>query len=295
MRKALFTASLLVTLPLAFGQSARPLVGKDIGVSSARFPAEWYPRENGMSTMAPIAGAIGRSASRTLKWRDSAGRIRDKELFSEMPNAIAGIPNEITAVDTVQHCQFTWYDPVTRSQDRGAVVNCMSLEVVRTDDSLPRHITDPKPEITHEQLGTMVRTTTTTPLGKRTIQGLEVVGIRSVTSDVDAEGRLQDTKEGEIWWSPALYESLLMTVKTSQNIITFEMSGIRREEPDAGLFYPPGATRFARRQKCRRFRFLRNRSLSQGSLGQRRSKGSLTLKAADKWQISLVIMSVDST
>jgi hypothetical protein len=30
-----------------------------------------------------------------------------------------------------------------------------------------------------------------------------------------------------------------MTVKTRQNIITFEMSGIKREEPDAGLFYPP--------------------------------------------------------
>ena len=258
MRKAPFTATLLVTLPLAFGQSARPLVGKDIAVPSARFPAEWYPKENGMSTTAPIADApysatmtmttevldgegksIGRSASRTLKWRDSAGRIRDEELFSEMPNAIAGIPNEITAVDTVQHCQFTWYDPVTRSQDRGAVVNCGSLEEGRTDDSLPRHITDSKPEITHEQLGTRVRTTTTTLLGKRTMQGLEVVGIRSVTSDVDAEGRLQDTKEGEIWWSPALHESLLMTVKTRQNIITFEMSGIRREEPDAGLFYPP--------------------------------------------------------
>jgi len=259
MRKALFTASLLVTLPLAFGQSARPLVGKDIAVPSARFPADWYPKQKS-STSAPIAGApysatmtmttevldregksVGKSAFRTLKWRDSAGRFRDEELFSEMPNAIAGIPNEITAVDTVQHCQFTWYDPVTRSQDRGAVVNCMSLEVGRTDDSLPRHITDPKPEITHEQLGTMVRTTTTTPLGKRTMEGLEVVGIRSVTSDVDAdaEGRLQDTKEGEIWWSPALYESLLMTVKTRQNIITFEMSGIRREEPDAGLFYPP--------------------------------------------------------
>jgi hypothetical protein len=183
--------------------------------------------------------SIGRSASRALKWRDSAGRIRDEALMSEMPNAIAGIPNEITAVDTVQHCQFTWYAPITREQDRGAVVNCGSLEEGRTDDRLPRHITDTKPEITHEQLGTMVRTTTTTPLGKRTMQGLEVVGIRFVTSDVDAEGRLQNTKEGEIWWSPALYESLLMTVKTRQNIVTFEMSGISREEPDARLFYPP--------------------------------------------------------
>lgn len=57
MRKALFTASLLVTLPLAFGQSARPLVNKDIAVPSARFPAEWYPKENGMSRTALVAGA----------------------------------------------------------------------------------------------------------------------------------------------------------------------------------------------------------------------------------------------
>lgn len=121
--------------------------------------------------------SIGSSGCRTLKWRDSAGRIRDEELFSEIPSVIAGIPNEITAVDTVQHCQFTWHAPVTREQDRVTVVNCGSLEEGRTDDRLRRHRTGPKPEITHEQLGTMVRTTTTTPLGKRTTQGLEVVGI----------------------------------------------------------------------------------------------------------------------
>ncbi len=257
MRKALLTAGLMVTLPTAHGQGARPLVGKDIAVPSARFPAEWYPKQNGMSTSAPIAGApysatmtmttelldsegksVGKYAFRTLQWRDSAGRMRDEELFSEMPNTVA-TPNEITAVDSVQHCQFTWNAPVTREQDRVAVVNCRSLEEGRSDDSLPRHITDSEPETTSEQLGPMVRTTTTTPLGKRTMEGLEVVGMRTVTSDVDAEGRLQDTKEGEIWWSPALYESLLMTVKTRQNIITFELSGIKREEPDAGLFYPP--------------------------------------------------------
>jgi hypothetical protein len=100
-------------------------------------------------------------------------------------------------------------------------------------------MTDPKPEIRHEQLGATAETTTTTALGKRTLQGLEVVGIRSVVTDIDAEGRLLGTKEGEFWWSPALYESILTTVKTSQTVVTMEMSGIKREEPDAGLFYPP--------------------------------------------------------
>lgn len=256
MKKALFTASLCVALPLAFGQSARPLVGIDVAVPSARFPAEWYPKQGGGGT-APIAGApysatwtmtttvldsegkpIGTQAWRVLKWRDSAGRIRDEELFSEIPNAIA-TPNEITVVDTVQHCQFTWYAPITRERDREAVVNCNSLEEGRTDDSFARQMTDPKPEIRHEQLGATAETTTTTALGKRTLQGLEVVGIRSVVTDIDAEGRLLGTKEGEIWWSPALYESILTTVKTSQTVVTMEMSGIKREEPDAGLFYPP--------------------------------------------------------
>ncbi len=55
--KALFAAGLLATLPLAFGQSAHPLVGRDVAVPSARFPAEWYPKQNGDSTDAPIAGA----------------------------------------------------------------------------------------------------------------------------------------------------------------------------------------------------------------------------------------------
>jgi hypothetical protein len=100
-------------------------------------------------------------------------------------------------------------------------------------------MTDPKPETRHEQLGPMVRTTTTTPLGKRTMQGLEVVGIRTVTTDVDAAGKLLDTTEGEIWWSPALYESLLTTVKSRQSVVTMELSEIKREEPDPGLFYPP--------------------------------------------------------
>jgi hypothetical protein len=181
----------------------------------------------------------GAYAWRTLKWRDSAGRIRDEMLLSELPNAIANNPNEITAVDTVQHCQFTWSAPVIREQDREAVVNCNSLEEGRSDDSLAKKMTDPKPETVHEQLGPIVRTTTTTPLGKRTMQGLEVVGIRTVTTDVDAAGKLQDTTEGEIWWSPALYESLLMTVKSRQSVVTMELSGIKREEPDAGLFYPP--------------------------------------------------------
>jgi hypothetical protein len=257
MRTILFTIGSLVTLPLAIGQSARPLVGKDIAVPSARFPAEWYPKQGG-STTAPVAGApysatwkvtttvldgegkpIGTSAWRTLKWRDSAGRNRDEMLLSELPNTIANNPNEITAVDTVQHCQFTWSAPVVREQDREAVVNCNSLEEYRSDDSLAKKMTDPKPEIRHEQLGTMVRTTTITPLGTRTMQGLEAVGIRTVTTDVDAAGRLQDTTEGEIWWSPALYLSLLTTVKSRQSVVTMELTGIKREEPDPGLFYPP--------------------------------------------------------
>jgi hypothetical protein len=257
MRTILFTIALLVTLPLAFGQNARPLVGKDIAVPSARFPAEWYPKQGG-STTAPVAGApysatwtmtatvldsegkpIGTSVWRTLKWRDSAGRIRDEELLSEIPNTIANIPNEITAVDTVQHCQFTWGAPELREQDREAAVNCNSLEEDRGEDDLAREMTDPKPEIRHEQLGTMARTTTITPLGRRTMHGLEAVGIRSDTTDVDAGGKLQDTTEGEIWWSPELYESLLTTVKTHQTIVTMELSGVRREEPDPGLFYPP--------------------------------------------------------
>ena len=257
MIKALFAAGLLATLPLAFGQSAHPLVGRDVAVPSARFPAEWYPKQNGDSTDAPIAGApysatwtmtttllnsegkpIGTYAFRTLKWRDSAGRIRDEELFSEVPNAVR-TPNEITVADTVQHCQFTWAEPVAREQDRDAVVYCHSLLESRTEDGVSRLMTDPKPDVERQKYGIMIETTTTTPLGKRTMQGLEVVGVRAVTTYVDAEGKLQDTKEEEIWWSPALYESILTTVRTGQNIITFEMSGIKREEPDAGLFYPP--------------------------------------------------------
>lgn len=257
IRTTLFTLGLLVTLSLSYGQSARPLAGKDIAVPSARFPAEWYPKQGG-STSAPIAGAPysatwtvtttvldsegkprGTYAWRTLKWRDSAGRDRDEELFSEMPNAQANMPNEITVNDTVQHCQFTWSAPVIREQDREAVVNCNSLEEFRSDASLAKKMTDPKAETVHEQLGPIVRSTTTTPLGKRTMQGLEVVGIRSVTTDVDAGGKLQDTKEGEIWWSPALYESILTTVKDRQAVVTMELSGIKREEPDPGLFYPP--------------------------------------------------------
>lgn len=258
MRKILLAVGLLMILPLASGQSARPLVGKDVAVPSARFPAEWYPKENGISTTAPIAGApysatwtmttevldsegkpIGKAVLRTLKWRDSAGRIREDELLSDIPNAIAENPNEITAVDSVQHCQFTWRAPVTLEQDREAVVNCRSLEESRTDDGLARQMMDPKPEVRHEQFGNVTRTTTITPLGKRTMQGLGAVGIRTVMSDVNAEGKIENTTEGEIWWSPALRESLLMTVKTRQNVITMEMSDIKREEPDAGLFYPP--------------------------------------------------------
>jgi hypothetical protein len=55
--KTLFTAGFLMTSLLAFGQGGRPLTGKDIAVPSARFPAEWYPKETGMQVTAPIAGA----------------------------------------------------------------------------------------------------------------------------------------------------------------------------------------------------------------------------------------------
>jgi hypothetical protein len=186
---------------------------------------------------------LGVSVFRTLKWRDSAGRIRDEELFSEMPNAVSGMPNEITAVDTVQHCQFTWYEPAVREQDREAVVNCLSLELSRTDDSPASKMTDPKPETVHEQLGNITRTTITTPLGKRMMQGLEAVGIHAVTTDVDAEGKTQDTTEMEMWWSPALYEILSMTVKSRASQVSMEFSDIKMEEPDAGLFYPPAGYR----------------------------------------------------
>jgi hypothetical protein len=261
MMKTLFTTGFLMTSLLALGQGARPLLGKDIAVPSARFPAEWYPKETGMQATAPIAGApytaamtmtttvlnsegkpIGTSRQRTLMWRDTAGRFRTEELPSEIPgypDAYDGLPHQITAVDTVHHCQFIWSAPVAREQAREAVVYCNSGEVSRTDDSPASRMTDPKPEIVHEQLGTMTRTTTTTPLGKRILQGLEAVGVRSVTTEIDVEGRLQGTKEGEIWWSPALHESLLMTVKTHDCIVTWEMTEIRRDEPDAGLFYPP--------------------------------------------------------
>ncbi|HEY0794140.1 MAG TPA: hypothetical protein VGD64_00010 [Acidisarcina sp.] len=265
MKKVLIATGLLMSPPLAFGQGPQPVVGKHIAVPSERFPADWYPKENGMNATAPIAGApysatmtmtttllngegkpMGTSSWRTLMWRDSAGRLREEEMLGEVlaeqqghPDAVVGLLHQITAVDTVHHCQFTWSAPLPRGQNPEAVVNCDSLEVSRTDDSHANQLMDPKPDIVHEQMGTLATTTTKTPLGKRTMQGLEVVGVRSVTTEVDAEGRQQGTKEVEIWWSPALYESILSTVKTGQNIITMEMTEIKRDEPDAGLFYPP--------------------------------------------------------
>lgn len=194
-----------------------------------------------MQAIAPIAGApytgsmtmtttvlnsdgksVGMSRQRTLKWRDSVGRFREEELPPEIQGhldaAFAGLPHQITAVDTVQHCQFTWSAPVAREQTREAVGNCDSREVSHSDDSPARRMTDPKPEIFREQLGTIARTTTTTPLGKRVLRGLQAVGIRSVTTGLDAEGRLQSTKEGEIWWSSTLYETLFMRVKANDSI-----------------------------------------------------------------------------
>jgi hypothetical protein len=262
MGKALFATALLVILPLAFGQGPRPLIGKDIAVPSPRFPAEWYPKETGMNATAPIADApysatmttttkaldsegktVGTSIQRTLEWRDSAGRFRDEELLPEIQgqpgDAFAGIPHQVTAVDTVHHCQFTWSEPVARDQSCEAVVYCNSMEVSRSDDSHAKQMTDPKPEVMHEQLGNMAVTTTTTPLGKRNLEGLEAVGFRSVRTQVDAKGKVQSTAEGEIWWSPELYEILSTTLKTHEIIMIMELSEIRRDEPDAALFYPP--------------------------------------------------------
>ena len=84
------------------------------------------------------------------------------------------------------------------------------------------------------------------PLGHRSIGGLAAVGTRTTTTRLDSSNAPAGTTVTEIWYAPELEEllSLHMTTKADPQtrataLPSFDLTQVRREDPDPKLFYPP--------------------------------------------------------
>jgi hypothetical protein len=258
---AICFAAAVATALAAIGQSTQEPVAAP--APSARFPAAWYqdnrkPNDAWPSTQAPIPGAPysatmvttyaappeyhGPSFSQRGGWyRDSAGRTRTEETRGPVSvgDASAGPATKTVEVnDAVSHCMFHWSEPWTSTGDPIATVSCSKkVYFLPWDTSW-----GVKSQVADEsaQPG---RTTRNEPLGHKTINGLDCLGMRSTltTTSPAQPGAQRSTQETvlERWWSPELNVVVWFgPVPPQFGLPTFELKEIHAGEPDSTLFYP---------------------------------------------------------
>lgn len=257
---------------VALGQTssaARAVVTDTAPKPTARFPAKWYPPpseqvytlsvERGKPYVAVLVTAstfvdpktgVTKSSSQSVgQMRDSQGRRREE---TEMPRLDGQgrtvMAHEVTVHDPVSHCEFRWMEPwvVTGSAAAQPVasVTCMPLTMKYTNQNIWRDGIVETQQHKRDKFSKYVME----PLGHRNTEGLDAVGTRTTTTRLDNSGAPMGTVVTEIWYSPEVDEllSMQMTAEagaTRHALPSFELTKIRREEPDPALFYPPAEYR----------------------------------------------------
>jgi hypothetical protein len=256
-----FAVALVTALP-AIGQSTQEPIAAPS--PSAKFPAAWYqdnrkPYDAWPSTQAPIPGAPysaimvttyaappeyhGPSLSQRGGWyRDSAGRTRTEEALGPVSVGDASVGPTTKTVevnDVVTHCMFHWSEPWISPGDPTATVTCSKKMYFSPWDTSWGVKSQAASESTQ-----FSRTTRNQPLGHKTIDGLDCLGMRStLTMTLPAEAGAQQSPQEmvmERWWSPELNVVVwLGPVSPQPGVPTFELKEIHAGEPDPILFYPP--------------------------------------------------------
>jgi hypothetical protein len=225
---------------------------------SARFPASWYPSENDVTTYGvlvqetdapytatmvttsrlvdPQTGAVRESVMRTLQIRDAAGRTRT-ETSRPYPGPYGQVIQlrEIDVNDPVSRCSFHWGEPRTNAEEPTATVKCGPLKAKYLKKDFAEGLVE-QPTKTHFVDSEIFKE----PLGKRVVNGVEATGVRvTETSTSPATGKVSKLVT-EVWVSLDLREQVeLKTAAEEGSTLSFDLTDIRREQPDEGLFYPP--------------------------------------------------------
>jgi hypothetical protein len=233
---------------------------------NSRFPAAWYQhrdtREAIPTRLEPITGTpysgiivstqmdpaiAGKTATdRTehiLRFRDGSGRTRWEKLVkpdgSVASTHMEQDSKQIEVDDVVTHCIFQWTQPSTPSGQPTATVFCSPIVSFRPWDMS----FGAKSQAASQTNAGPGRTLIVEPLGSRTIDGYNILGVRttgSVTIPPNGELPAQTSQNvRECWWSPKLNESLWLRTVNSSGGATLALKDIHAEEPDPALFYPP--------------------------------------------------------
>jgi hypothetical protein len=175
-------------------------------------------------------------------YRDGAGRTRTEQSLGPTKlddKNIGPGRKEIEVNDVVTHCMFRWGEPWTGQGQPIATVSCVSkMSFSPWDTSWGA-----KAQISSDSTA-FDRTTKSQPLGHKTIEGLDCLGMRStLTTSLPANpgGPLPPEQVVlERWWSPAINEVIWFgPVPPQSGVPTFELKDIHPGEPDPALFYPP--------------------------------------------------------
>jgi hypothetical protein len=215
---------------------------------SPRFPASWYRSDDTIvTTLAPVKGAPYSATMFTTyfrldstghmkdstdeggsRYRDSEGRTRTEEVQAGrhlLPDgSLESTYRQIEVNDPVSHCQFRWIEPWTAIEKPIAQVECGSrVEYYSKQDLFASYIAQMPLNDDRGQ---------TTPLGHRTIEGFDTLGVQRVENSL--------VLITEAWYSPQLHELLRFgPVSHNAGLPTFELKNIHLSEPDPRLFYPP--------------------------------------------------------
>ncbi|HWZ52936.1 MAG TPA: hypothetical protein VNW54_15885 [Granulicella sp.] len=251
---------------LCLGQTKAPVLTNVAPAPSARFPASWYPKDSDVGlteapqTDAPYTATLvtrveflnpktgeRKSLSQsTLQARDGTGRTREEQSMPR-PDGHGGTAEarEVTVSDPVSHCSFRSMEPWEGPGEPTAMVSCMSRTVHYSGQNMwaDAMVNEPKEERSVNEVSR------SEPLGRRMFGDPEASGMRRTRSQTNAQTGKVATLEIEIWYSAELKELLAMTFPVADTgaavgpLPGFELTNVRRGEPDAALFDPPNGYR----------------------------------------------------
>ncbi len=253
----------------ANGDTARAVLTDTAPGPSARFPAKWYPpRSDQVYTFSlqrerpyvatlvtttnfpdPQSEVVRSLISTTRQMRDGQGRRREE---TEMPRPDRQgktiMAHEVTVHDPVSHCDFQWIEPWVVTSNAPAqplaTVTCKPLILRYTNQNIWRDGVVATQQRRRDRFSEYV----SEPLGHRSMDGLDAVGTRTTTTRFDNNGAPAGTVVTELWYSPELDELLSMRMTGREGagpaaLPDFQLSQVRRNEPDSSLFYPPAGYR----------------------------------------------------
>lgn len=170
-----------------------------------------------------------------IHMRDAAGRVRDEQLASPADEVGSFTQNLVRVIDPVSMEQTNWNNadktvitspiPPSFRQYRGGTTPCDGVSARS------------RPAANLEDAN--VSGPVSTSLGVKTMEGLRVVGCRTILTLASGTGT-SITSTSEIWFSPALHITVLESVRYSDGSgMLTKLTNILQNNPEPALFEPP--------------------------------------------------------